>query len=156
MSYFRLAKTFEVEYGHRLSKHPEKCRFPHGHSLRIEVVVRGRNLDDHDMVCDYKALKVLVKDIIDKLDHGMALNSADPELDSLKGIGERILLFEDMDPTSEVLARWIFEKMAARMAVANNVESPSGVAYQIPKDLKLERVRVWETSSSWGEFVGIE
>ena len=58
MSFFRIAKTFEVEYGHRLSKHPEKCRFPHGHSLRIEVVVRGHRLDDNDMVCDYKALKM--------------------------------------------------------------------------------------------------
>ncbi len=156
MGYFRLAKTFEVEYGHRLSKHPEKCRFPHGHSLRIEVVVRGRELDDHDMVCDYKALKMLVIDIVDRLDHGMALNSKDPELESLKGIGERILLFEDMDPTSEVLARWIFEEMAARLANAHDVEAPSGVAYLIPNDLELERVRVWETSTSWGEFVGIE
>ena len=57
MSYFRIAKTFEVEYGHRLSKHPEKCRFPHGHSLRIEVVARGRRLDGNDMVCDYKAIE---------------------------------------------------------------------------------------------------
>ena len=42
MGFYRIAKTFEVEYGHRLCKHPEKCRFPHGHSLRIEVVARGR------------------------------------------------------------------------------------------------------------------
>jgi 6-pyruvoyltetrahydropterin/6-carboxytetrahydropterin synthase len=62
MGFFRIAKTFEVEYGHRLSKHPEKCRFPHGHSLRIEVVARGCELDDHDMVCDYKALKMVVID----------------------------------------------------------------------------------------------
>jgi 6-pyruvoyltetrahydropterin/6-carboxytetrahydropterin synthase len=156
MAFFRIAKTFEVEYGHRLSKHPEKCRFPHGHSLRIEVVARGRELNDHDMVCDYKALKMLVVDVIERLDHAMALNSRDPQLDGLAAVGERVLLFDDCDPTTEVLARWIFEQMAERLAADSAVQSPGGASYEIPEDLELERVRVWETSSSWGEYVGIE
>ena len=156
MAFFRIAKTFEVEYGHRLSKHPEKCRFPHGHSLRIEVVVRGRELDDHDMVCDYKALKMLVVDVVDRLDHAMALNSKDPELDGLAAIGDRVLLFDDCDPTTEVLARWVFDQLAGRLAADGTVRSSSGTNYEIPEGLELERVRVWETRSSWGEYVGIE
>jgi len=156
MSFFRIAKTFEVEYGHRLSKHPEKCRFPHGHSLRIEVVVRGRKLDDHDMVCDYKALKMLVVDVVERLDHAMALNSKDPELDGLAAIGERVLLFDDCDPTTEVLARWIYDQLAGRLAADGAVRSSGGASYEIPEDLELERVRVWETRSSWGEYVGLE
>ena len=156
MSFFRIAKTFEVEYGHRLSKHPEKCRFPHGHSLRIEVVARGRELDDHDMVCDYKALKMLVIDIVDRLDHAMALNSSDPQLEGLAAIGDRVLLFDDCDPTTEVLARWIFKQMAERLAADETVQTPTGAKYRIPAGLELERVRVWETSTSWGEYVGLE
>jgi 6-pyruvoyltetrahydropterin/6-carboxytetrahydropterin synthase len=156
MGFFRIAKTFEVEYGHRLSKHPEKCRFPHGHSLRIEVVARGRELNDHDMVCDYKALKMIVVDVVERLDHAMALNSADPQLEGLSAIGERVLLFDDCDPTTEVLARWIFEQMAERLAGDGTVQSPSGASYEIPAGLELERVRVWETSTSWGEYVGLE
>jgi len=156
MSFFRIAKTFEVEYGHRLSKHPEKCRFPHGHSLRIEVVVRGRQLDDHDMVCDYKALKMLVVDVVERLDHAMALNSKDPELDGLSAIGDRVLLFDDCDPTTEVLARWIYEQLAGRLAADGAVRSSSGTSYEIPEGLELERVRVWETRTSWGEYVGLE
>ena len=156
MGVFRIAKTFEVEYGHRLSKHPEKCRFPHGHSLRIEVVVRGRELDSHDMVCDYKALKMLVEDVVDKLDHAMALNSSDPQLDGLMAIGDRVLLFEDSDPTTEVLARWIYRQLAERLAEKESIRSPGGVNYVIPEGLELERVRVWETSSSWGEYLGLE
>ena len=156
MGFFRIAKTFEVEYGHRLSKHPEKCRFPHGHSLRIEVVARGRELDGNDMVCDYKALKMLVVDVVERLDHAMALNSADPQLPGLAAIGDRVLLFDDADPTTEVLARWLYLQIAERLAADGTVRTPSGASYEIPKGLALERVRVWETSSSWGEYVGIE
>ena len=156
MGFFRIAKTFEVEYGHRLSKHPEKCRFPHGHSLKIEVVARGCELDDHDMVCDYKVLKTIVKEIVGRLDHAMALNSADPQLEALSAIDERVLVFEDCDPTTEVLARWIFEQIVARLAADESVRTPSGASYPIPASLELERVRVWETSTSWGEYVGLE
>ena len=156
MGIFRIAKTFEVEYGHRLSKHPEKCRYPHGHSLRIEVVARGRQLDGNDMVCDYKALKILVKDLVGRLDHAMAMNSSDPHLDALESIGGRVLLFADEDPTTEVVARWLYEQIAARLQPGQVVESPGGTAYRIPDDLELERVRVWETSTSWAEYVGLE
>ena len=89
MSVSRIAKTFEVEYGHRLCKHPEKCRFPHGHSLRIEVVARGRHLDDNDMVCDYKALKMLVVDLIDSLDHAMALTPERLPITESDSVGSR-------------------------------------------------------------------
>ena len=156
MGFFRIAKTFEVEYGHRLSKHPEKCRFPHGHSLRIEVVARGRELNDQDMVCDYKALKMIVTDVVERLDHAMALNSSDPQLEGLAAIGDRVLLFDDCDPTTEVLARWIFEQIGERLAAGETIQAPTGTSYEIPADLELERVRVWETSTSWGEYVGIE
>jgi len=156
MGFFRIAKTFEVEYGHRLSKHPEKCRFPHGHSLRIEVVARGRELNDQDMVCDYKALKMIVVDVVERLDHAMALNSSDPQLEGLAAIGDRVLLFDDCDPTTEVLARWVFEQIGERLAAGGIVQAPTGTNYEIPPGLELERVRVWETSSSWGEYVGLE
>lgn len=156
MGYFRIAKTFEVEYGHRLCKHPEKCRFPHGHSLRIEIVVRGTRLDGNDMVCDYKALKVLVSEIVDRLDHAMALNSEDPHLEALRAVGDRVLLFEGEDPTTEVLTRWIFRGVSDRLADGGSVRSAGGVEYPVPSDLQLERVRVWETRTSWAEYVGID
>ena len=156
MGYYRIAKSFEVEYGHRLCKHPEKCRFPHGHSLRIEIVARGRVLDRNDMVCDYKALKVLVSEVVGRLDHAMALNSDDPHLESYRAVGDRVLLFDSQDPTTEVLARWIYRGVADRLASAGTVTSGSGVEYQVPSELELERVRVWETRTSWAEYVGLE
>ncbi|MCP4895408.1 MAG: hypothetical protein GY906_00405 [bacterium] len=32
-------------------------------------------LDENDMICDYKALKMLFVDLVDRLNHAMALNS---------------------------------------------------------------------------------
>ena len=156
MPLYRIAKCFEVEYGHRLSKHPEKCRFPHGHSLKIEVVIRGKELDEHDMLCDYKALKTLVSDLVERLDHAMAFNSEDPCRRGFEGVDDRILLFEAADPTTEVLARWLFEGIAARLKKDAWVETPSGTRYHLPPGLKLERIRVWETSTSWAEYVADE
>ncbi len=153
MRMYRVAKRFEVECGHRLAKHPEKCRFPHGHSLKIEIVVQGTKLDENDMVCDYKALKTVVADLVDQLDHAMVLNSNDPQLESLRVVGDRVLLFEDRDPTTEVLAQWLFDGISERLETADEVESPSGAMYSIPTGLTVERVRVWETSSSWAEYV---
>lgn len=153
MAYYRIAKQFEVEYGHRLCKHPEKCRFPHGHSLRIEIVVRGRSLDGNDMVCDYKALKMLVLQVVGRLDHAMALNSEDPQLDSLSVVSDRVLLFDNQDPTTEVLTRWIFHGVQEALAGGGSVTSDGGIDYRVPDDLELERVRVWETRTSWAEYV---
>ncbi len=154
MGIFRVAKSFEVEYGHRLSKHPEKCRFPHGHRLRIEVVVRGTRLDANDMVCDYKALKLVVLELVERLDHAMAVSSSDPEMEAFARFAERLLVFEDEDPTTEVLARWLYNGIAERLVPGRSVRNGSGVEYSIPEDLAVERVRVWETSTSWAEYAG--
>ena len=137
MGYFRIAKTFEVEYGHRLSKHPEKCRFPHGHSLKIEVVARGQELDENDMVCDYKALKLLVCDLVERLDHAMAVNSNDPFRAKLAGLDDRVLEFEDEDPTTEVVARWLYRNISARLSESGWVRSRSEGRYKLPDGLEL-------------------
>ena len=145
-----------MEHGHRLCKHPENCRFPHGHSLRIEIVVRRGELDDHDMVCDYKAIKIAVRELVDRLDHAMALNSEDPELESLRSIGDRVIVFSKQDPTTEVLARWLFDGVRRRLAEGGVVAGDGGAEYPIPPDLVLERIRIWETRTSWAEYVGTE
>ncbi|HHQ47784.1 MAG TPA: 6-carboxytetrahydropterin synthase [Acidobacteria bacterium] len=153
MGFFRIAKTFEAEYAHRLSKHPEKCRFPHGHRLRIEVVVRGEQLDANDMVCDYKALKTLVLELVRRLDHAVAINADDPHREPLERMSERVVVFQGADPTSEVVARWLSEQIARRLKSGSEIAAPSGVVYHLPEGLELERVRVWETATSWAEYV---
>lgn len=150
---YRVCKSFEVESGHMLSKHPGRCRFPHGHSRRIDVVVASETLDESDMVCDFKALKLALHEIADRFDHSLAVNSADPDLGSLRGrLGERLVVFKDQDPTTEVLARYIFDHLRAAIEGGRTFTDASGTRYALPPHLRVERVRVGETSTSWAEY----
>lgn len=145
---FRIAKTFNIESGHLLTKHPGACRFPHGHSRTVQVIVTADTLDAHDMVCDFKALKTAVADIVGRYDHSFALNTSDPRFRDLRSAyGERVLGFTNTDPTTEVLAREIFWEIRAQMtAFAADAEMP------ISANVRLERVRVTETGTSWAEY----
>jgi 6-pyruvoyltetrahydropterin/6-carboxytetrahydropterin synthase len=145
---FRIAKTFTIESGHLLTKHPGACRFPHGHSRTVEIIVTSEQLDARDMVCDFKALKVAVADIVNRYDHSFSLNTADPRFRELRSAyGERVLAFLETDPTTEVLAREIFWEVRSQLATAT-----SDAEFPIPDTVKLERVRVTETASSWAEY----
>ena len=149
---YRVCKAFEVESGHMLSKHPGLCRFPHGHTRRVEVVLASESLDACDMVCDFKAVKLAVKGYIDRLDHAMAMNERDPLLAKLDAATrERVVTFA-ADPTTEVLAKDIFEFLAAELRSLKTYHDDRGIEYRFPAGIRLERIRVSETSSSWAEY----
>jgi 6-pyruvoyltetrahydropterin/6-carboxytetrahydropterin synthase len=147
---FRIAKTFTIETGHLLTKHAGACRFPHGHSRTVELVVASEVLDACDMVCDFKALKLAAGEAIARYDHAFALNTADPRFNELRAAyGERVIPFPSADPTTEVLAREIFREVRARLAASS---SSPGAAWPIAAGVRLERVRVSETATSWAEY----
>jgi 6-pyruvoyltetrahydropterin/6-carboxytetrahydropterin synthase len=154
MGRYRICKTFTVESGHMLSKHPGRCRFPHGHTRQIEVVVSSNCLDGNDMVLDFKALKLAVTDYIERYDHAMALNSKDPMLSAIREVyPESLIVFEETDPTTEVIAKDLYDYVSHILLIGFQSEANVGVAYSIPAGIvELERVRVWETPSSWAEY----
>jgi 6-pyruvoyltetrahydropterin/6-carboxytetrahydropterin synthase len=145
---FRIAKSFTVESGHLLTKHPGACRFPHGHSRTIEIVVTSDTLDDRDMVCDFKALKSAAADAVHRFDHAFALNTSDPRFAEMRAAyGEHLLGFPNTDPTTEVLAREIFHQVREKLAA-----QPGDPAHPVAAAVRLERVRVTETATSWAEY----
>lgn len=151
---YRVCKSFTVESGHLLSKHPGVCRFPHGHSRRVDVVLASERLDERDMVCDFKAIKLAVESFIERFDHSTAINSADPRLPLLREAGgERLVVFDNEDPTTEAMARAVFEHLAGVLARRESVRDPkSGIEYRFPEGVRVERVRVGETPTSWAEY----
>ncbi|MEI6235987.1 MAG: 6-carboxytetrahydropterin synthase [Planctomycetota bacterium] len=151
---YRICKAFRVENAHMLMKHPEKCKYPHGHSRKVEVMLSGDELDAADMVCDFKAVKLAVGDFLDSFDHAICVNSNDPFLPALQALpGSRLIVYPDTDPTTEVMAKHIYDHIKA--AITNDIvySTPNTHAnYRIGKHVKLDRVRLWETVESWAEY----
>lgn len=133
-----------------LSKHPDKCRFPHGHTRKVEVVLEAAALDTRDMVCDFKALKELMEEFLERYDHAICVNTDDPQYASLKAAnGERVIAFESIDPTTEVMARTIFEHLQHQL---RDRIRRSDARYPVQPEVRLTKVRLWETSNSWAEY----
>jgi len=133
-----------------LSKHPERCRFPHGHTRTVEVVVAGDILDENGMLLDFKALRLAVQDYVEKYDHALAVNSEDPFLPALQAQypADAIIVFEGTEPTTEVLAKDIFDYIDGVIS-SGFEQGPYVIRAQ---SVALERVRVWETPTSWAEY----
>jgi len=149
---YRVCKTIDIENGHMLSKHPDKCRFPHGHTRKVEFVLEADTLDERDMVCDFKVLKELMEEYLDGMDHAMCVNTADPAYAELKDrYGDRVIGFDNEDPTTEVMAREIFAECKRRMAGHTAL---ADTRYPLRAGVRLVSVRVWETATSWAEFAG--
>ncbi len=96
-----LEKTFWFEAAHLLPHVPEghKCRRLHGHSFRIDVAVTGEVDPSVGWLVDYADIKDAFAPLLEQLDHRY-LN----EVDGLA------------NPTSELLAAWIWERLAPRLA----------------------------------------
>lgn len=147
---YRICKTLEIENGHMLSKHPEKCRFPHGHSRKVEIVLEADELDENDMVCDFKVFKQLIGDFLDGFDHALCMNTADPMFHTFhKMYGERVIGFAGVDPTTEIMAKAIFDRLQVSLA---EYTARAQARYRVRPDVRIINVRVWETSSSWAEY----
>jgi 6-pyruvoyltetrahydropterin/6-carboxytetrahydropterin synthase len=89
-------KEFRFEAAHRLPYVPEghKCARLHGHSFRAEVYVSGDVNTNSGWVCDFAELKAAFAPLFQQLDHNF--------LNEVPGLE---------NPTSEVIARWIWERL---------------------------------------------
>jgi len=133
-----------------LSKHPGKCRFPHGHTRKIEFILESASLDSNGMVCDFKIIKDAVGSYLETLDHALCMNSEDPMFATLQqAYGDSVVAFDKTEPTTEVLAEKIHSTASRLLAEYAERNSPS---YPLSEGVRLVRVRVWETSSSWAEY----
>lgn len=91
-----IVREIRFEAAHFLPKTPpdHKCRRLHGHSYRVEIHVTGPVDPGTGWVCDFDDLRQAFAPLYQLLDHH-TLNEI-PGLDN---------------PTSEVLAAWIWERL---------------------------------------------
>jgi len=131
---YSVTKRIDFCYGHRLLDYDGVCKHPHGHNATAEIEVRTGTLDKRNMVCDFSDIRRIVKTWIDReIDHKMILRRDDPLAAALEQLGEPMYLLES-NPTVERIARLIFE-------------------YAQERGLPVVRVKVWETPTSYAEYV---
>ena len=119
---YELDITREFSAAHMLKGYDGLCSNLHGHNWTVQVFIRADRLDDIGIAADFTVIKRVLTEILAQFDHKY-LNEL-PE-------------FQGINPTSENIARILFEKLAP--AVAKPV-------------IKLDRVRVCESPTSGATY----
>ena len=107
---------------HRLENFYGKCEALHGHNWKVEVFLVGEQLDEAGLLMDFGQIKAGTKTLLEEIDHKY-LN----ELEA----------FRKQNPSSENLARHLFEQLTA-------VLNRDGV--------RVSRVNVWESDTSCASY----
>lgn len=96
-----ICKTFCFEAAHRLPNVSagHKCSRLHGHSFHLKVYVSGQPDERSGWIVDFGEIKTAVRPIVEQLDHNY--------LNEIPGLE---------NPTSENLARWIWQRLKPRLA----------------------------------------
>jgi 6-pyruvoyltetrahydropterin/6-carboxytetrahydropterin synthase len=115
---FEVTVTGEFSGAHNLRGYKGKCEELHGHNWKVEVSAQAAQLNKQGMVVDFIVLKAKLKEATSALDHTY-LND--------------IPYFKKQNPTSENIARFIYEELSPAIG-------------------KKIRVSVWETDTSCASY----
>ena len=100
-------KEFSFEAAHRLPNVPagHKCARLHGHTFYVRLVVEGEVDEQMGWVMDFAEIKRQFRPLYEQLDHNY--------LNDIPGLE---------NPTSELLARWIWQRLKPTLPELSQVE----------------------------------
>ena len=116
MFYLNVIDTFSA--AHLLKDYKGPCSKLHGHNWKVRVCVKAKEQNEIGMAMDFGFLKAILSNIISNLDHSY-LNEVVP--------------FTECNPTSENLAKYIYECMEKEL---------------IDKSVAISEVEVYESEKS--------
>jgi len=108
---------------HQLRMVADKCENLHGHNWKVEVYVKGKELNDAGILMDFGEIKRHVADIMTVLDHKF-LNELD--------------IFPDGNPSSESIARYVADTLQAK------IHDPA---------IAVARVTAWESDNASATYI---
>ena len=119
---WRLKVIDSFSAAHFLRNYKGKCENLHGHNWKVELEVEGESLDETGLLIDFKELKKMLKDVLELLDHRL-INDISP--------------FDQYNPSSENIARFISEKVEERL----------------PEGVRVTSVTVWESEKACATYI---
>ena len=105
---------------------PDGPEPPHEHDFRVQLFVRGEELDETGFLLDFFYLRRLLEEMLRPL-QGANLNEVPP--------------FTDQSTSAENLARYLFGELERRLE---------------GKSLRVSGVKVWDTPESCAAYYGSE
>ena len=115
---FELMIETNFASAHQLRGYKGKCERVHGHNWKVQVYVLAERLNEIDITIDFHDLKKMTEEIVGQLDHSF-LNDIFP--------------FTEKNPSSENIAKWIYDSLRKR--IDND-------------DISLSAVTVWESDTA--------
>lgn len=106
---------------HYLRGYNGKCANIHGHRWKVEIMLKGSELDELGILIDFMDVKNMLKEVLDIFDHKM-INDIVP--------------FDKLNPTAENLSKFIFDSMCERLKE------------QIGTHINISKVTVWESEAA--------
>jgi 6-pyruvoyltetrahydropterin/6-carboxytetrahydropterin synthase len=111
--------------GHYLRNYRGKCENPHGHNYKVRVTLCGEELDRAGLLLDFKDLKDVMRETVDRLDHQM-INDLEP--------------FTVLNPSAENLAKYFYDQAQTKLHAATNGR------------VRVKDVTVWETETTTATY----
>jgi len=127
MAKFTVTQICYFSAAHILKNYPLACEKLHGHNYKVLIEVTADELDKIGMVLDYYVIDEIAKKYIAKLDHGY-LNDIPP--------------FDKVNPTTENVAKWLYDNMADDIINTDNSRA------------KLASITIWETDHNFVKYQG--
>lgn len=119
---YELSLQTDFAAAHRLREYQGKCENLHGHNYHVELVLGGRRLNETGMLMDFKEAKSIAGEVVDRLDHEY-LNETEP--------------FDEINPTTEQIARHIAHEVDARL----------------PEGVSVRSVTCWESEKCAARYI---
>jgi len=107
---------------HQLRGYKGKCENLHGHNWKVQISVAAERLNDIDIAIDFHDLKKIANEVISPLDHAY-LNDIFP--------------FTEKNPSSENIAKWIYDSMKKKINDDN---------------IHVSAVTVWESDTASASY----
>ncbi len=115
---FELMVETTFSAAHQLKGYMGKCEHLHGHNWKIQVHVIAERLNEIDIAMDFQEIKKITNEVIAPLDHRV-LNEIFP--------------FTEKNPSSENIAKWIYDSLIKKIDNEN---------------IRVSAVTVWESETS--------